>query len=727
MPLSTGESGSAGSVGGYTLVDRLGSGGMGVVYLAHSPSGRQVAVKVVHAQYALDDEFRTRFKQEVAAARRVSGAFTAPVVDADPDADQPWMATLYVPGRTLAEAVAKDGPLGGRELRTLGLGLVEALRDIHQAGVVHRDLKPSNVLMAEDGPRVIDFGISRAADNELLTVTGRLIGTPPFMSPEQFTAPRDVTAASDVFSLGSLLVYASTGNRPFDGGSPYLTGYQVMYEAPALDGVPRPLRDIAERCLAKDPAVRPQLAELQRLLATLPDSGTAPPVPGPRLSRETDTTAVPVRRRRHPLAVLGAVLAVTAVSVTVYHVASHSGTPAKTPAAHRSSAALSPALPTGYRPWRASLLKTVRGGSAPRFLDSTQSGCVSDASSLYCAGTGFTTARIDAATGRVAWRYGANLQTTLAAGARDGILYTYDKKNSDATFYPQRVVALDPGNRRQLWSTDVDTGQDHPAQLFKGGVLVLPNDRSHLAAFDARTGRPLWQTPASSTSGTACDPAVVDGVPYGLCSDEADPTHGSMSVLRLDPGDGTARELATVPALSRPLGSVAGQLLFAVQRPAGDGYESTDLQNLPYTGLIRVDPATGAVVKVPFGSVRRGTITLADGVVYIVGPDGTVTALRSGDGSQVWQRETQIENLSKPVYSSTYDELYFVNRYGRLLALDRRTGAERWSTAKVDNPGPSAETTVPSLLLVRDAIVAQVGDIVFSVRPDRPAQAASAG
>ncbi|MEU9169099.1 endo alpha-1,4 polygalactosaminidase [Streptomyces sp. NPDC048420] len=260
------------SIGGYTLVDRLGSGGMGVVYLGRSESGRQVAVKLVHPAYALDEEFRTRFRQEVAAARRVSGAFTAPVVDADPDAPQPWMATLYVPGRTLAEVVAQDGPLRGTALRVLALGLVEALRDIHRVGMVHRDLKPSNVLMAEDGPRVIDFGISYAVDNEALTMTGRLIGTPPFMSPEQFAAPREVTGASDVFSLGSLLVYAATGSRPFDGSSPYLTGYQVMYEPPALEGVTQPLRGIAERCLDKNPGARPELGELHELLRALPDT-----------------------------------------------------------------------------------------------------------------------------------------------------------------------------------------------------------------------------------------------------------------------------------------------------------------------------------------------------------------------------------------------------------------------------------------------------------------------
>ncbi|MBI0300909.1 serine/threonine protein kinase, partial [Streptomyces sp. PRKS01-29] len=269
MPLATGD---PESIGGYALLDRLGAGGMGVVYLGRAASGRRVAIKLVHEQYAQDEEFRTRFRQEVAAARRVSGAFTAPVVDADPEADRPWMATLYVPGRTLSEVVRKNGPLSGREVRTLGLGLVEALRDIHRAGVVHRDLKPANILMAEDGPRVIDFGISRAVDSQTLTVTiGRVLGTPPFMSPEQLRSPRGVTAASDVFSLGSLLVYAARGSSPFESDSPYLSGYQVMYEHPTLEGVPEPLRPIAERCLAKEPEARPELDELHRLLRGLSD------------------------------------------------------------------------------------------------------------------------------------------------------------------------------------------------------------------------------------------------------------------------------------------------------------------------------------------------------------------------------------------------------------------------------------------------------------------------
>ncbi|WP_405473647.1 endo alpha-1,4 polygalactosaminidase [Streptomyces canus] len=355
------------SIGGYTLVDRLGSGGMGVVYLGRSDSGRQVAVKLVHPAYALDEEFRTRFRQEVAAARRVSGAFTAPVVDADPDAPQPWMATLYVPGRTLADIVAQDGPLRGSALRVLALGLVEALRDIHRVGMVHRDLKPSNVLMAEDGPRVIDFGISYAVDNEALTMTGRLIGTPPFMSPEQFAAPREVTGASDVFSLGSLLVYAATGSRPFDGSSPYLTGYQVMYEPPALEGVAEPLYSIAERCLDKDPAARPELGELRELLRALPDTdapaaSAAPVSPGPSgpvatsHQRESRGDRGGRGSRRRVLVGLVAALAVTGLSIAALRAGSDTEGASPSPAepSSTSSGSTGPAavtLPPKHVPW----------------------------------------------------------------------------------------------------------------------------------------------------------------------------------------------------------------------------------------------------------------------------------------------------------------------------------------------------------------------------------------
>jgi outer membrane protein assembly factor BamB len=252
-------------VGGYLIEDRLGSGGMGVVYLARSASGRRLAVKVVHHQYADDDEFRTRFRRELAAARRVSGAFTAPVVDADADAPRPWMATLYIPGQTLGHHVREHGPLPLPALRELAAGLAEALRDIHRAGVVHRDLKPANVMLAEDGPRVIDFGISRAtefAPADALTQTGRVMGTPPFMSPEQFSAPHDVGPAADVFSLGAILTFAATGRGPFDSPSPYETAVRVVQGAPDLKDAPSDLVPFIRLCLEKHPKSRPTAHEL---------------------------------------------------------------------------------------------------------------------------------------------------------------------------------------------------------------------------------------------------------------------------------------------------------------------------------------------------------------------------------------------------------------------------------------------------------------------------------
>ncbi|WMX46472.1 serine/threonine-protein kinase [Streptomyces roseicoloratus] len=256
--------------GEYRLQAVLGAGGMGVVHLAASPSGLRLAVKVVHAQYAEDPEFRARFRQEVAAARRVSGAFTAPVVDADPDAERPWMATLYVPGPTLADQVRRSGPLSPAEVRRLTAGLAEALRDIHRAGVVHRDLKPSNVLLTDSGPKVIDFGISRPLDSDLHTETGKLIGSPPFMAPEQFQRPKEVGPAADVFALGSVLVHAATGHGPFDSDSPYVVAYQVVHDEPDLTGVPEELAPLVARCLAKDPGERPTPAEV--MAALLPPS-----------------------------------------------------------------------------------------------------------------------------------------------------------------------------------------------------------------------------------------------------------------------------------------------------------------------------------------------------------------------------------------------------------------------------------------------------------------------
>jgi hypothetical protein len=254
------------SAGPYRLLGRLGAGGMGQVYLARSQGGRLVAVKVIRPGLAEERGFRARFASEIAAARNVSGIYTAAVIDSDPDAEPPWMATAYVPGPSLADAVDEAGPLPVKSVFALAAGLAEALAAIHQAGVVHRDLKPSNVLLAAEGPRVIDFGISRAMERSMLTTTGVVPGSPGFMSPEQAAGKREIGEPADVFSLGAVLTFAATGNGPFGGGPTPALLYRVVNEEPDLGAVPDRLRPLIKRCLAKDPAGRPSPAGLLTLL-----------------------------------------------------------------------------------------------------------------------------------------------------------------------------------------------------------------------------------------------------------------------------------------------------------------------------------------------------------------------------------------------------------------------------------------------------------------------------
>jgi len=236
-------------VGTYRLHYRLGVGGMGRVFLGYSSAGRPVAVKIIHAQLAQDPGFVDRFRREVRAAQLVGEAYTAPVMDAGLDDDPPWLVTMFVAGPSLAEAVTRGGPLPEAAVWRLADGLVEALMKVHGAGLVHRDLKPANVLLAVDGPRVIDFGICRALEEPSQSV-GVVRGTPSFMSPEQAEKPATVGPASDVFSLGSVLAFAATGTAPFGGGPPATVLYQIVHKEPDLKGMTGPLRDLVARCLA---------------------------------------------------------------------------------------------------------------------------------------------------------------------------------------------------------------------------------------------------------------------------------------------------------------------------------------------------------------------------------------------------------------------------------------------------------------------------------------------
>ncbi|MER6366231.1 serine/threonine-protein kinase [Kitasatospora sp. NPDC001527] len=254
-------------IGAYRLEGRLGAGGMGQVFLGRTPGGRPVAVKLVHAPYGHDAGFRRRFAQEVEAARRVGGFFTAQVVDADAYADRPWVVSAFVPGPTLQAAVAAHGPLPAATLRVLAAGLAEGLGVIHQCALVHRDLKPGNVILAADGPRIIDFGIARALDSVSHSTAGSVRGTPAYMSPEQARGNTSVTGASDVFSLGSVLAFASTGTAPFGDEGPVATVmYRITREEPNLSGTDHELRGLVAACLAKDPNARPTTAEIVHAL-----------------------------------------------------------------------------------------------------------------------------------------------------------------------------------------------------------------------------------------------------------------------------------------------------------------------------------------------------------------------------------------------------------------------------------------------------------------------------
>jgi eukaryotic-like serine/threonine-protein kinase len=259
-------------IGTYTLLARLGSGGMGQVYFGRSLGGRDVAVKVIHADLAKDQSFRLRFAREVETARRVGGAFTAPVIDADPEAPIPWLVTGYVNGPSLADAIERHGPLPVSSVLALAAGLAEGLSTVHGVGVIHRDLKPANVLLAQDGPRLIDFGISQAADFAQITSTGMAVGTPGFMSPEQILGDQ-VGPSSDIFTMGAVLAFAATGEQPFGIGPPDVRNQRVLYLAPRLDNLPGELRPLVERCMARDPADRPTAGQfLADLVATHPEA-----------------------------------------------------------------------------------------------------------------------------------------------------------------------------------------------------------------------------------------------------------------------------------------------------------------------------------------------------------------------------------------------------------------------------------------------------------------------
>ncbi|MER5934914.1 PQQ-binding-like beta-propeller repeat protein [Streptomyces sp. NPDC002054] len=664
------------TIGGYVLIDRLGSGGMGTVYSARAASGRLVAVKLVHQQFADDPEFRTRFRQEVAAARRVSGAFTAPVVDADPDAPRPWMATQLVPGRTLGSRVKADGPLTGAELRMLAVGLVEALRELHTTGVIHRDLKPDNVLLTDDGPRVIDFGISRVGGQQTLTATGQILGTPPFMSPEQLSAPQRVAPASDVFSLGSVLVFAMTGRGPFDADSHYMTAYRVVSDPPELGGLPAgALRTTVEWCLAKDPADRPHPDEL---LAAFRDAKAAEweievpvsirdvaaeatepsgPPTGPAGSGGRTVRSrfprLPRLRRRTAVAAATAVALIAGAGIYLgfsqeTSSGSHGGDGQEQVSPSDDS---SEAEPKSRLPAYAAMAGGSAAGTAA-YADPTDrrpkgwdawvgakglGDCVyaDSAAALVCTSTKATmpvsasgsgigsVVRLDAATGQVQWSVKADvLDSESPAVVGDAVIVLGSGGKG--------FQAFDLGTGKSRWSVPnatvlrrlvVDGGRAYG--VTAGGTVV---------AVDTGRGVRLWSVAAPKSDDGYPMLRAVEGKVYvqGRGQNAEMQFHAFVTTLDGATGRSVGHSPLAGPCETRGLtvAPVAAKRVFLCHRENG-------------SGVLLGDPEKGAAWDIPYGGNALSPLSAADGKVYFMAAslsgEPAFTELNQDSGGSEWR------------------------------------------------------------------------------------------
>ncbi|MGW5973960.1 serine/threonine-protein kinase [Streptomyces sp. NPDC055186] len=662
--------------GHYRLESCLGSGGMGVVHLARSTSGLKLAVKVVHAQLARDREFRGRFRQEVAAARRVSGAFTAPVVDADPEAERPWMATLFIPGPTLAEHVKRNGPMPSPQLRRLMAGLAEGLRDIHRVGVVHRDLKPSNVLLAEDGPKVIDFGISRPKDSELRTETGKLIGTPPFMAPEQFRRPREVGPSADIFALGSLLVHAATGRGPFDSDSPYVVAYQVVHDEPDLTGVPEGLAPLVLCCLAKEPEDRPSPDELMRELRSVAASYDTRAflaeafVPAQRTEPTASTSAVPgrqaepepeapeaaeqgsgpgadaeeppagqaaVRRSARPRsskrALLGGGVLALAVFGTLFSVQLlGDGPPEKRSTDVRTAAA-------SFQAWE---VAPSGRQSAPQ--------CAYGADRLFCALPEQVFA-LDPDDGGTLWRH------TVARTDRSGPPILSGGLVQPVLNQRRGLESLDPVSGKPVWSQDT---VEYRGLDRAGSTLLLTGDDGTVTGVDAASGDTRWSSPIPGHDMPYFDSFAGDPLAYAT-STSADGS--GTRVTAIDPQTGEVRWDTRLTGTLKPIGAMDGSVVLT----------SEDAVYGEVKALVRYAPGTREVRRVelpaPLAQVQG---TVHEGVAHLAGTGGRLVAVDMGALRQRWSLETGVARTSAPVADGRH--VFLTAPDGRLLAVDVRVG-----------------------------------------------------
>ncbi|MGW1007176.1 outer membrane protein assembly factor BamB family protein [Streptomyces sp. NPDC002520] len=687
-------------IGPFEVLGRLGAGGMGLVYLARSASGRRVAIKTVRTELAEDQLFRVRFTREVEAARAVSGFYTAAVVDADPRAAVPWLATAYVPAPSLEEIVNDCGPLPAQAVRWLAAGVAEALQSIHGAGLVHRDLKPSNVLVVEDGPRVIDFGIASGVSNTRLTMTNVAVGTPAYMSPEQAKDSRSVTGASDVFSLGSMLVFAATGHPPFHGANPVETVFMLLREGPDLTGLPDELRPLIEVCMQMEATGRPSPADLQAQLAphlfgsgsddsgtasawlpekavaliegrrggrppakpalTAPRSGGRPAVPPPPPSYDPAVPApVPVGAPdAGPVRLAGAQVpigpgprvadaraaAVKAPPPEAGLVANWSrprpgvgGTdPAVGPAVPPAQAA--PPEPAGWRPWRFRMSNDVWGTP-------------SVAGDLVYV-TSFEVHALDVATGRRRFK---TRDVAWSMAVADGRIHASDGPT---------LFALDAREGTDLWRLSTDAW----VYSLKAdrGTVVTGTRGGGVQAWEASGGQKLWEISGCQTDfeSPEAGPTVHDGTVY-VWQD------ARLRALEARTGD---------ERWSYPIGDAASCGGVPVRiTPAPDGY----VYVAAGTRVLAIDVASGrvrwhfeapAVFLCPPAFAPGPAVT--GGGVYLADYLGTVYALDSTDGRDRWRIATESRASVEPVLVAA-GHVHVGSGKG-LYTLDAVTGTPKW-------------------------------------------------
>ncbi|CAL9540680.1 protein kinase domain-containing protein [Streptomyces sp. enrichment culture] len=678
-------------VGRYRLLARLGQGGMGRVYLARSPGGRAVAVKVVREALLRDEGFRRRFVREVAAARRVTGFFTAAVVDADPEGDPAWLATEYVPGLSLQEAVARHGVWPEAAVRGLGAALAEALAAVHAADLVHRDLKPSNVLLAADGPRVIDFGISAAADDTALTQTGTVIGTPGFIPPEQLRHEGS-GPAGDVFALGAVLAYAAAGVGPFGGGASHAVNYRVVHEDPDLRALAPALADVVARCLAKDPAQRPTVA---RLLDELGEPETPAPdgdvttagwLPGPvadsaaRLRAGTPTEPLPRpgdattqtapapappgtrRRRLRTVLATATALAVTAAGAVLWRVAADDDGPTRPPNleqlwthsladGQRLSASSQELLYLEHEKNHRITALDVTDGSRRwdrrvRVDDVSQ-----DTGHLKNVGNDI---RITGVSGGLLF-YGSN-DHLYAVGADDG---DHRWRYMDDTFHPSPVVVgdvayadmvsffyvLDTRTGKKLWDYGFGVNADGSNIAVTDEVLLVHSGKK-LIAVDLRTHKQKWTHQAASDAETGL--VVADGKVY--------------------------------------FGTLDGSL-YAVDARSGEEEWRRTFQGELWDGRL----GEGA-----------GMPQVADGTVYFEN-DAYISAFDADTGSQRWRRKQEADEVTS---LDVVDDTLLVHASdGGLTALDTGSGEPGWRESLGGGDETGDETDVR---VIGDVVVTEI-------------------